>query len=91
MIEKEKVFGKETIEKPSIDNDMIPIELEVDDRDVSIQEIIDALEANITKLETCTNEEKIKWLSKTVVLICKILSVELNKTISEDLGNTYIT
>lgn len=67
--------------KPEINNNE---ELDENDpeRSVSNQEIIDALEKHITMLEA--DDWHPKQVRNTVILICKILSVELNKVIPEE-------
>jgi hypothetical protein len=67
--------------KPEINNNE---ELDENDpeRSVSNQEIIDALETHIAKLEA--DDWHPNQVRNTVILICKILSVELNKVIPEE-------
>ena len=54
---------------------------------VSTQKLIDTLESCIIKLEKFKGLKLIKQLTRTVVLICKILAVELDKTLPENLQN----
>jgi len=60
------------------------------DRELSNQDLINALEDGITKLEKFSHKKLVQQLSKTVVLICKILAVELDKLIPEDSAINYI-
>ena len=80
MIHKKEILNKE---EPIINNDLEKEKLE---RDINNQELIDALETCITKLETAPNY---KQLVHTVTLICKILSVELDKTLFNGKTNIY--
>lgn len=73
-----------------------PIE-EDPERAVSSQELINALEECISKLEdfddaydTCAIEQVVNDTKKTVILVCKILAVELDKIIPEELRDSDI-
>lgn len=57
------------------------------ERSVSNQEIINALEECIIKLEKFKGKKQTQQIVKTLILVCKILSVELNKSTHEGLGN----
>lgn len=57
------------------------------ERSVSNQEIINALEECINKLEKFKGKKQIQQIVKTLILVCKILSVELNKSTPEGFGN----
>lgn len=60
-------------------------------RTISAQELINTLEDGIAKIEKYKGEKLIKQLSKTLVFVCKILAVELDKLIPEELNDkSYI-
>lgn len=77
----------------SLSDNIEELFIEVDDyvpeedpeRSVSNQEIINALEECINKLETFKGKKQIEQIVKTLILVCKILSVELNKATPEGL------
>ena len=60
------------------------------ERAVTTQEIIDVLEKKIKTIEESKGKSQISEIAKTVVLICKILAVELNRTIPEDSNHRYV-
>ena len=83
-----KVFIDEKEVEPYEEDEII----EDADRALSNQELINALEVCITRLEKLSGKKLIAQLNKTVVLICKIIAVELDKCIYTDIpvgGGVY--
>lgn len=61
-------------------------------RGLTAQELINTLEDGIAKMEKYKGEKLIQQLKQTLIFICKILAVELDKLILENLSDSsYVT